>query len=200
MPNLKRPDEAKGIDHLKLPVGEVISDPVKGDFLGVPLFGYVSLRAQTKTPLVILVLLLLSEDSPSPKGSLKLELPVFPETEASVVSTLLRLGWDRRVWPVEEGWPTGSDDQEAQINYLMEQAQLRASMTFPPSEVGVAAMGISVQRARGPFLMPPFETEPFEEMSEAGQARFRAAQARLKEICDNPRIFYNPQKPLIFQP
>ena len=188
---LPRTPETKGIDHNKLPVGTVLSSPIKGDFLALPLFGWVAKRDKTETPLVMLVVLLLrSIEDPKPRGTLQIELPVLPETEIATVATLERLGWDGRVWPVDDGWPTGSKDDEEQIISLMEQASLRATMTFPPGEQGASTLTVSVQRARGPFLMPPLP-EPEEGTTSPVKLQ------RLRELCENPRIFYNPTKPAV---
>lgn len=185
-----RNDETKGVDHRKLPVGTVVSNPIKGDFLALPLFGWVAQRAQTDTPLVMVVVLLMrSLEDPRPRGTLSIELPVFEDTEKATVAALERFGWDGRVWPVDDGWPTGSAADEEQITALMEQAHLRATMTFPPSDSGVQAQSVSVQRSQGPFLMPPLP-EPEGEVDES-------KLLRLRQLCENPRIFINPMGPAV---
>lgn len=184
-----RDPDMKGIDHRKLPTGNVISNPVKGDFLALPLFGWIAQRAdEEKTPLVMLaVLLLRSIENPTPRGTLQIELPVMPETELATLAALERFGWDGRVWPVDDGWPTGSEADEANILALMEQATLRATMTFPSDKVG--AQTVSVQRAKGPFLMPPLP-EPEAPPDPVKLEKFRT-------LCANPRLFFNPIKPAV---
>lgn len=184
-----RTEDTKGHDHRKLPVGTILSNPIKGDFLALPLFGWVAKRAKVETPLVMLVTMLIrSAEDPHPKGTLQIELPVVEETELATVAALERFGWDGRVWPVDDGWPTGSTNDEEQILALMEQAKLRATMTFPSGENGVSAQSVSVQRAKGPFLMPPLPT--------AKDVDPKKLQ-RLRELCENPRIFVNPIKPAV---
>jgi hypothetical protein len=184
-----RDPDMKGLDHRTLPTGNVISNPVKGDFLALPLFGWIAQRAdENKTPLVMLaVLLLRSIENPTPRGTLQIELPVLPETELATLATLERFGWDGRVWPVDDGWPTGSEADEANILALMEQATLRATMTFPSDKAG--AQTVSVQRAKGPFLMPPLP-EPEGDVDPVKLEKFRT-------LCANPRIFFNPLKPAV---
>lgn len=181
-------NQPKPEGHHKLPTGEVVSDPVKGDFLAIPLFGWVSLRNKTDTPLVMLaVLLIRSLEDPQPRGTLRIELPVFDDTEAATVAALERFGWDGRVWPVDDGWPAGSEEDENQIIELMDQAGLRATMTFPPGEKGIQAQPVTVQRARGPFLMPPLpepETDPNPVVVE-----------KLRHLCENHKLFHRPVKP-----
>lgn len=186
-----RDDETKGIDHRKLPVGQVISNPVKGDFLALPLFGWVAKRAQTETPLVMVVVLLMrSVEDPRPRGTLQIEMPVIEgETELPTLAALERFGWDGRVWPIDDGWPTGSEADEENITSLMEQAKLRATMTFPPGEEGVQAQTVSVQRAQGPFLMPPLDAPE----GEVDPLKLQ----RLRQLCENPRVFINPLKPAV---
>lgn len=179
-------EKAKAEDdpaHRKLPVGQVRSNPVKGDFLSIPLLGWVSIRAKTETPLVMLALLLFrSVEDPRPRGTLHIELPVLPETENATVAALERYGWDGRVWPGDEGWPTGSEQDEANMKAMLEGANLKATLVFPSGDAGTPAQSVSVQRARGPFLMPPLpipETDPNPQLVE-----------RLREICKSPGIFH----------
>jgi hypothetical protein len=181
-----RPEEAKGVDHLKLPVGKIISAPVKGKFLTLPLFGWVGIREKANTPLVMLVVMLFrSVEDPVPKGTLQIELPVMEDTELAVLATLEQFGWDGRIWPEDEGWPPPDSDDEANIMALLEQSgNLRNTLTFPPGEEGAAAMEVNVERARGPFLMPPL---PKPE-GEADEYKLK----RLRELCANPVIFYRP--------
>lgn len=184
-----RNDETKGEDHRKLPVGTVLSNPIRGDFLALPLFGWVAQRAKVETPLVMLVTLLIrSLEDPRPRGSLQIELPVETETELATLAALERFGWDGRVWPVDDGWPTGSEADEEQVTTLMAQSKiLRATMTFPPGANGICAQPVSVQRSQGPFLMPPLP----EYTGEVNQAKL----TRLRQLCENPRIFVDPIKP-----
>jgi hypothetical protein len=184
-----REAELKGHDHRKLPVGSVISSPVKGDFLALPLFGWVAKRAQTETSLVMLVTLLMrSLEDPSPRGTLQVELPIWDETELATLAALERFGWDGRVWPIDDGWPSGSKEDEDQLTSLMESATLRATFTFH-SPTGIAAQSVSIQRAKGPFLMPPLP----EPEGEPDQAKL----LKLRQLCANPSIFTNPLKPAI---
>lgn len=189
-PKLKKPEGAHGIPHHKLPVGRVVSQPVKGEFLTLPLFGWVAKRQKTEIPLVMLALVLIrSDEDASPRGTLSVELPVLEDTELATLAALERYGWDGRVWPVDKGWPDGSLSDEHQLRELMEQATLRATMTFPPSEKGVAAQTVRVERAQGPFLMPPLP-EP------EGDGDPQKLQ-RLRQLCENPRIFFRPQGPAV---
>lgn len=193
MPNIRTPD-TKGIDHHKLPVGLNISRPVKGEFEGLPLFAWVSVRDKVNTPLVMLTLLLTKDAKV--EGSLSMELPYFPgETEDSIVSFMAKLGWDGKVWPKDGGWPTqplGSEEDETSIKSLLGSSGLKACMNFPPSPEGVPLLEINVQRAKGPFLMPPLP--PPEGEVDA------TLKAKLQELCANPKVFHSQQKPLIFKP
>lgn len=183
--NIKRDLDITDVptDHLKLPVGQVTSAPVKGEFLALPLFGWVGLRRQTDTPLVMVVALLMREGGdPSPRGTIQLELPVFEDTELATLGVLERFGWDGRVWPTEEGWPSGITEEEIQLRALMDQAGLQATLTFPPNEMGYMAQPLNVTRAKGPFLMPPLpelETEPDPIKLE-----------RLRALCQDPKVLF----------
>ena len=99
-------------------------------------------------------------------------------------------GWDGRVWPTDDGWPDGTDDEE-QVLTLMEQASLRATLTFPPHEEhGHATLPVDVQRAQGPFLMPPLP-QPDGLPSEA-------LTAKLRLLCEDPAMhFARPMKPAV---
>lgn len=196
--NTKRPDAARGIDHNRLPTGTVAGVPIRGTFAALPLFGYVSLRNRTNIPLVMLTVLLLKGDeeggeaSLRPRGTLNIEFPIYPETMDATVNMLDKLGWDGRVWPNDEGWPTGDATVEPEVIALMESAKLRATMTFPPSPQGNATMPVNVERAQGPFLMPPL-TEPEGPVN-------AEKKDKLRLLCENPRLFHRPVRPLIFKP
>lgn len=180
-----RSPEAKGIDHKKLPVGEVIDKPVaKGRYLALPLFGYVALRDKVNTPLVMVTCLLMpGPAAPDPRGAIKIELPVIEETEMATVACLERFGWDGRVWPGEPGWPEDTDDEE-NIRALLEQAGLAATMVFPSGDKGTKTQTVEVQRAKGPFLMPPLP-KPNEDPDPH-------KVERLRELCRDSTIFYRP--------
>lgn len=181
-----RPDEAKSVNHLKLPVGKVLSAPVKGKFLSLPLFGWVGIREKENTPLVMLVLMLFrSVEDPEPRGTIQVELPVMEDTELATLDALERFGWDGRIWPEEDGWPeAGSDDAENLMALLEQSGNLKNTFVFPPRDEGSVAIEVDVQRARGPFLMPPL-SKP-ENPPDEGRLK------RLRELCADPVIFYRP--------
>jgi len=183
MRNRTRPKSASAIDHRKLPVGKLISPPVKGEFLCLPLLGWVGVREKVDTPLVLLaVMLFKSLEDPEPKGTLQIELPVHDETKLATVATLERFGWDGRIWPKDEGWPPEDSDDAKNLQAMIEQAELINTLVFPSDDEGFPAIEVKVGRARGPFLMPPLpkpETEPDPFKVE-----------KLTELCDNPSLFY----------
>lgn len=187
----------------RLPVGQIKSDPIKGDFQALPLFGWVSQRAEVKTPLVMLTTLLMrSSTDPTPAGTLNIELPVFPETELATLAFLEELGWDGRAWPIDDGWPTGDVNHEEMIIALMDQALLRATLTFPPNEkLGARTFPVSVQRAQGPFLMPPLsEPRPTYVRQGSGERTIpwtpdEKKLERLRQLCADPKAFHRPMQP-----
>lgn len=161
-------------NHRDLPVGRLLSEPTKGDFLALPLFGWIASRRGTGTPLVMLtVLLIRSLEDPSPRGTLQIELPVYEASELATLAALERFGWDGRVWPLDDGWPSSDSVEEANIRSLMEQAKLKSTLTFPPGEKGVSLQPVTVSRARGDFLMPPLPA-PEGEPDPVKLARLRA--------------------------
>lgn len=172
-------------DHLKLPVGQILTSPVKGDFFTIPMYGWFSRRVKTDTPLLMLGLMLFrSMEDPQGRGTLQVELPIFDETELATLAALERYGWDGRVWPHEPGWPEGSAEEEL-TRVVLERSNLVATLTFPPSEEhGIAAQAVSVTRARGPFLMPPLP-EPTVEVDPEKLLKFR-------ELYKNPQKFLSP--------
>jgi hypothetical protein len=126
---------------------------------------------------MLVVLLIRSLEDPMPRGTLEITLPVLPENEAAVVAALARFGWDGRVWPTEEGWPTGTQE-ESNIRELMRQAKLKATLTFPSDDSGAMAQQVTVSRAAGPFLMPPLP-QPEGEVD-------AAKLERLRGLCADP--------------
>lgn len=166
-------------NHRELPTGKLLSSPIKGDFLALPLFGWVATRAGDRVPLVMLTLLLMrSLDEPTPCGTLEVTLPFLETTQLATFAVLERFGWDGRVWPRDEGWPNGDSVEEANLRSLMHEAKLRATLTFPPSDKGAALQSVTVSRARGPFLMPPLP-EP-EGVVDPDKL------ARLQALCADP--------------
>lgn len=180
--NIDRNTAEEQGDHQKLPTGIIKSSPVKGKFLALPLFGWIGVRKKTKTPLVMLMTLLMrSAEDVQPRGTLQVELPIWPETELATLAALERFGWDGRVWPKDEGWPGGTPDEEM-LTALLGQSNLKATLTFPSGEQGASAQDVVVSRARGPFLMPPLpepEGEPDQKKLEY-----------LRMLCENPELFW----------
>lgn len=162
----------------RLPVGKVTSAPVKGQFQALPVLAWISLRKASEVRLMMLALLLLRENKIH--GMLQMEIPVYSETEAAIVATLQRLGWDGRVWPEDAGWPTGSDD-EGSLQHFLSQANLASSLVFPPSEGGNATLAVSVERAKGNFFMPPLPSDQDPDPN---------LLAKFKELCENFKVFY----------
>lgn len=166
------------VNHRDLPVGKLLSSPIKGDFLSLPIFGWVATRAGDRVPLVMVRLLLLRSLEEPAAGLLEIEMPFIPSTELGVFAALERFGWDGRVWPRDEGWPSGDTVDEATIRSLMENYGVRATLTFPPNDKGVALQAVTVSRAKGPFLMPPLpEPEGVADPDKLSQ---------LRTLCQDP--------------
>jgi len=167
-------------NHHKLPVGKILTEPVKGEFMALPLIAWVSLRQKTKVPLVMIrALLFKSVEEPAPVGMIQIELPVLEDTELGVLNALERFGWDGRIWPLEPGWPDGDDNEVTNLSQILKQAALKNTLIFPPGDSGVAAQPVTVERAKGPFLMAPLPTPEKEPDA------FRLAA--LRELCRNPQ-------------
>lgn len=183
MRNRTRPKAASAIDHRKLPVGKLVSPPIKGEFLSLPLLSWIGVREKVDTPLVLLVVMLFkSMEDMEPRGTLQIELPVIEETQLATVAFLESYGWDGRIWPHDEGWPLEGTDEETNTRAMIEQAELSNTLVFPGADEGFNPPLVKVGRARGPFLMPPLpkpETEPDLLKVE-----------KLTELCNNPSLFY----------
>lgn len=120
----------------RLPVGKVVTSPVKGEFLALPMLGWVSLRKGSEIRLLMLALLLLRDAKIS--GVIHIEIPIYPETERNTIWMLQKFGWDGRVWPKDAGWPTGAPDEEGHT-HMLGQVNLSGSFVF---------------RLRKPMVMP----------------------------------------------
>lgn len=165
----------------ELPTGTVLTAPVRGDFLAIPLLGWVSRQVKTQTPLVMLRLLLFrSTEDTAPRGILEVSLPVVEKTELATVAALERYGWDGRVWPLEPGWPDTQESEAENLRALLESASLGSTLVFPPGEEGAAAQTVTIGRAKGAFLMPPLP-EPDKEPNPE-------KVAKLRELCANPTM------------
>ncbi len=166
-------------NHRDLPVGKLLSPPIKGDFLALPLFGWVATRAGDRVPLVMLTLLLMrSLEDPIPRGTLEVTIPFIETTQLATFAALERFGWDGRVWPTDEGWPSGDSVEEANLRNLLREAKLRATLTFPPNDKGMALQSVTVSRAQGPFLMAP--------LPEPTDVADPDKLSRLRELCADP--------------
>jgi hypothetical protein len=141
----------------RYPTGQVVTAPIKGSFLTFPLLGWVAVRAQENVPLVMLALALLKEDRI--RGTLHVEIPIYEgETDKAAFATLKRYGWNGKVWqPGSTNWPAGDVTNEEQLQQLLNQAKLQATLTFPPDPAtgNIQAQPVEVMRARGPFFMEP---------------------------------------------
>jgi len=167
--------------HLALPVGNVVSAPVKGDFLSIPLFAWTGRRVRVNTPLVMVTVLLINSiEDPQPRGTLQVELPIFKTTELATLAALERYGWDGRIWPLDPGWPDADAVEANNLKDLIEQAGLRSTFTFPPSEQGISAQAVKVSRAKGAFLMPPLP----DPTSDPDPKKLE----RLRELYQNPTM------------
>lgn len=168
----------------RLPSGKVVTTPIKGEFLTLPLLGWCAVRQRENVPLVMLGLALLRDDKI--RGMLHVELPIYKgETDVATVAMLDAFGWDGRVWkPGDEGWPTGDDANREQLQFMMSEIGLAATLTFPPDfETGNSnAQMVDVTRARGPFLMPPLVLPEVAPNAEKIQ--------RLHDLCDTIQQFY----------
>lgn len=150
-------------NHLKLPIGQLVTAlEVKGEFLATPVLGWIAKRIKTRIPLVMVIFWLFDEDG-QPGGMLRIEFPVYPETEKDTLHYLETLGWDGRVWPAEPGWPDGDELETENIKALMAQADLNNTLAFPSKEDGSLAVKVLVERESGPFVMPPLSKATGEE-------------------------------------
>lgn len=153
-------------NHLQLPVGQVIfsTENLNGEIVtALPMYGWKAQRIREKTSIWVVVFSLMKDTNPC--GVLQVELPIYPETELGTAQFLEKLGWDGRVWPKDEGWPSGMPEEEI-LKATMEMANLKNSLTFPPDSKGLTqTVQILVERSEGPFLMPPLTISSEEEVS-----------------------------------
>lgn len=178
----KRAEERQELvteEQQRLPVGRVVTSPVKGEFLALPMLAWVSLRKGTDIRLLMMALFLLRDGKIS--GMINIEFPIYPETEQNTIAMLQKYGWDGRIWPTDPGWPSGTPDEEGHRD-ILDQVALVASIVFPPVGDGHAAMNVSVERAKGNFFMPP--------LPEAEVDLDPALVARFRELCENYKVFY----------
>lgn len=188
-PKPRRPKSIARKPHNHLPTGQVVSDPVKGNFLGMPILGWVSKQQSTDLPVVMLAALLLRASNFETVGTLRMEFPIANEdAKASTLAMLAAYGWDGRVWPADAGWPTDSEEEE-HVNDLLKGAGLQATLTFPPHpDRGAATLPVSVPRARGPFLMEPYAGEPGAGMENL---------ARLNELLEDKGAMFFADPPVL---
>lgn len=162
----------------KLPTGRVLTEPLRGAFLSLPWLAWIERRPRDGIPLLKLVLALLQADEGDEglalKGSLEMEIPLYPYTETAAVATLERYGWTGQTWALGDPPPFDNPALAAQLTGLIEQTttNLRATLVFAPDpETGSnAAQAIEVLRAKGPFLMPPLEASAEPPKAELVQA------------------------------
>ena len=154
-------EEELPIDQQKLPVARVLTEPVRGPHVSFPLLAWTALRERDRIPLVMLVLALLSPDKEGICGTLEVELPVYPETEAATLLVLERYGWAGDVWTLGAPPPFDNIELGEQLKGLLNQTTTRMQRTLvfaPDPETGSAlAQTVDVARAKGRFLMPPLE-------------------------------------------
>ena len=111
-------------------------------------------------------------------GSLDWSIPLVPRTEDIILQMLAAFGWDKRIWPDDEGWPDGSPEERDGMYRMMDKKQLGATMTFPPGPKGNDVILINVLKVSSPFPLPPClrdaeRVAPSPELIE-----------RFRELCD----------------
>lgn len=143
-----RPEEQR------LPTGRVVGSPLKGEFLSLPLLGWISKRARDQIPLVMLHLALLDKEF-SLRGALEVELPLYIDTEAATLAALERYGWSGATWALGEPAPAGNASLGELLTDLMTKASENLQATFVFAADPTPTQPVEVTRAQGRFLMPP---------------------------------------------
>lgn len=139
--------------HLELPVGEMISGPLKGDFQAMPVVSWIGVREIKATPLVMVAAVLLPLDNVEfIQGTILLEIPVTSTNESDVCRFLESVGWSGKLWP---GDAVDADTVDT-LHSLSEQFSLRKTLVFDAEDPSL--FKVTVQRPRGPFLMPAIPT------------------------------------------
>jgi len=143
----------------KLPSGRVLTQPLRGSFLSLPLLAWPCARDRRQTPLVMMVLALMSKEMDGILGTLELELPFHADTEAPILAALERYGWAGSIWALGDPPPRDNTELAEVLKGLLEgtMQNLKATLVFEsdPTTGASFAQTIEVTRAKGRFLMPP---------------------------------------------
>lgn len=173
-----------------VPTGCILTEPVLGDFQTVPLLGWIAHRNKENVPLIMLRVALLEPSNleSGMSGILQIELPYYKgQNDRATAAALKAYGWQGTTWAIgEENWPAGDEENEDQYKVLMEQAGLKRSLVFPPTD-GFASLMFKVTKAKGPFLMAPLSI-PDEGVSDE-------LMQLLTDLCEKPPEFIAPEEP-----
>lgn len=139
----------------------MLTEPLRGSYVSLPLLAWMAVRERDQTPLVMLALALLEPDQSRICGTLEVELPLYDDTEAATLAALERYGWAGAVWSLDDPPPLDNTELAEMLKGLLAQTteKLRATLVFAPDPTTGDSMAqtVEVSRAKGRFLMPPLE-------------------------------------------
>lgn len=162
-------------------MGQVSNADLKpGAFRFLPLLGWVRKGAADTNELWVQGMVLLNHSS-DPQGTLNWCLPLTERVLGDAAALLEVLGWDGRVWPLQEGWPDPQAGEAQSLRELLKNVGLVNSLVFRPDpEAGCRVLPFVLGRSNcKPFPMPP--PTPSEGPSEL--------TARLKELSGMTELF-----------
>ena len=139
------------INHLHLPVGEVVSGsiPAHSEHEFMPIVGWTAIREKIHTPLIMVRAIALTEGT---LGVLQFEFPVYDHTRDQTLWFLETLGWSGKLWKAHI--PDDADvDEVTQYADLLSSMNLDDSLFFESPR----AVKVKVERSKGPFLLPQIE-------------------------------------------
>ncbi len=137
------------INHLHLPVGEVISGRIlpRSNHEFMPLVGWTAVREKIHTPLIMIRGALLQEEGYS--ALVQLELPIYDHTRQATLWLLESLGWKGRLWKAHI---PDDADMEAVEDFagMLSEMGIDDSLYFEDPRTAE----LLIERSSGPFLLP----------------------------------------------
>lgn len=118
----------------------------------LPVIGWI--RVEHGHPFLTLSCIMLKVLDDRHLGTLSWNIPLNPRTERTAATLLASLGWDGRVWPQDRGWPDGLAE-ETGLHTLLNDAQIGATMTFPPKAQGSLVLRVEVAKMSNDFPLNP---------------------------------------------
>lgn len=146
----------------------------------LPIAGWIE---PLEVPTLVLSGALLKISDQSHFGSGSWHLPLTPHNGDQPLIVLTSLGWTGKLWPDEDGWPTGYPEEPG-LRRLISRVPILNTFSFQPHpERGNSVLKILASKSNGVFPVPP-QISPEDQVPPTDEQR-----ATFERVKEDPSIF-----------